>query len=71
MQFPWPGPWRVAKARDVFFALDRQVREEKEGRRFPGIPVLLGGPDLTPSFLFLNTWIDLRRVWMVRLRLNR
>jgi hypothetical protein len=37
------------------------VREEKEGRPFPVIPVLLHGADLTPSFLFLNTWIDLRR----------
>jgi hypothetical protein len=24
------------------------------------IPVLLQGADLTPGFLFLNTWIDLR-----------
>jgi len=42
------------------FALDRQVREEKRGHPFPVIPVLLGGADLTPSFLFQNTWIDLR-----------
>ena len=37
----------------MWFALDRQVREEKEGRPFPVIPVLLHGADLTPSFLFL------------------
>jgi hypothetical protein len=47
--------------RELWFALDRQVREEKEGRAFPVIPVLLKGADLTPGFLFLNTWVDLRR----------
>ena len=44
----------------MWFTLDRQVREEKQGRSFPVIPVLLPGADLTPSFLFSNTWIDLR-----------
>ena len=52
------GGWQK---REMWFALDRQVREEKEGRPFPVIPVLLHGADLTPGFLFLNTWIDLRR----------
>src|SRR6516162_4428082 len=52
------GGWQK---REMWFALDRQVREEKQGRPFPVIPVLLGGADLTPGFLFLNTWIDLRR----------
>ena len=52
------GGWQK---REMWFALDRQVREEKEGRSFPVIPVLLQGADLTPGFLFLNTWIDLRR----------
>ncbi len=52
------GGWQK---RELWFALDRQVREEKEGRAFPVIPVLLQGVDLTPSFLFLNTWIDFRR----------
>src|SRR6516225_6881292 len=52
------GGWQK---REMWFALDRQVREEKEGRPFPVIPVLLQGADLTPGFLFLNTWIDLRR----------
>jgi phospholipase C len=51
------GGWQK---REMWFALDRQVREEKQNRRFPVIPVLLAGADLTPSFLFLNTWIDLR-----------
>ena len=51
------GGWQK---REMWFALDRQVREEKEGRPFPVIPVLLAGADLTTSFLFLNTWIDLR-----------
>jgi len=50
------GGWQK---REVYFALDRQVREEKLGRSFPVIPVLSAGADLTPSFLFLNTWIDL------------
>src|SRR5271165_324498 len=52
------GGWQK---REMWFALDRQVREEKQGHPFPVIPVLLHGADLTPSFLFLNTWIDLRR----------
>jgi hypothetical protein len=51
------GGWQK---REMWFALDRQVREEKDGRSFPVIPVLLEGADLTTSFLFLNTWIDLR-----------
>ena len=51
------GGWQK---REMWFALDRQVREEKQGRPFPVIPVLLGGADLTPGFLFSNTWIDLR-----------
>jgi hypothetical protein len=52
------GGWQKRK---MWLALDRQAREEKEGRAFPVIPVLLQGADLTPGFLFLNTWIDLRR----------
>src|SRR5262249_7750440 len=51
------GGWQK---REMWFALDRQVREEKEGRHFPVIPVLLPGADLTPGFQFVNTWIDLR-----------
>src|SRR5271157_5196056 len=51
------GGWQK---REMWFALDRQVSEEKQGRSFPVIPVLLAGADLTPSFLFSNTWIDLR-----------
>jgi len=51
------GGWQK---REMWFALDRQVREEKQGRPFPVIPVLLPGADLTPGFLFSNTWIDLR-----------
>jgi WD40 repeat protein len=53
------GGWQK---KEMGFALDRQVREEKQGRAFPVIPVLLPGADLTPGFLFLNTWIDLRNV---------
>jgi WD40 repeat protein len=51
------GGWQK---REMWFALDRQVREEKHGLPFPVIPVLLPGADLAPSFLFSNTWIDLR-----------
>jgi WD40 repeat protein len=51
------GGWQK---REMWFALDRQVREDKQGRAFPVIPVLLEGADLTPGFLFANTWIDLR-----------
>ena len=51
------GGWQK---REMWFALDRQVREEKDGRPFPVIPVLLEGADLTTCFLFLNTWLDLR-----------
>jgi TIR domain len=35
------GGWQK---REMWFALDRQVREEKERRTFPVIPVLLQGP---------------------------
>jgi TIR domain/WD domain, G-beta repeat len=52
------GLWQK---REMGFALDRQVQEEKAGRVFPVIPVLLPGVDVTPGFLFLNTWVDLRR----------
>jgi WD40 repeat protein len=51
------GGWQK---REMWFALDRQVREEKERQPFPVIPVLLPGADLTPGFLFSCTWIDLR-----------
>lgn len=51
------GEWQK---REMWFALDRQVREAKQGHAFPVIPVLLPGADVTPSFLFANTWIDLR-----------
>ncbi len=51
------GGWQK---REMWFALDRQVRMEKQGGTFPVIPVLLPGADLTPCFLFLSTWIDLR-----------
>ncbi|MFQ5793681.1 MAG: TIR domain-containing protein [Candidatus Bipolaricaulia bacterium] len=52
------GLWQK---REIGFALDRQVQEEKAGRVFPVIPVLLPGADLTSGFLFLNTWVDLHQ----------
>ena len=53
------GGWQK---REMWFALDRQVRKEKEGRPFPVIPVLLHGADLTPSFLFINPSFSTREV---------
>ena len=51
------GSWQK---REMYFALDRQTEEERAGRSFPVIPVLLPQADLTSGFLFLNTWVDLR-----------
>lgn len=53
------GPWQK---REMTLALDHQAREEKLGRRFPVIPVVLPKADLdqAPGFLLLNTFIDLR-----------
>jgi formylglycine-generating enzyme required for sulfatase activity len=52
------GLWQK---REMWFALDRQTQEERAGRVFPVIPVLLPGADPAAGFLFLNTWIDFRR----------
>lgn len=52
------GVWQ---RRELWFALDRQAHAKKVGASFPVIPVLLPGADPTGGFLFLNTWIDLRR----------
>ncbi|HKV12013.1 MAG TPA: toll/interleukin-1 receptor domain-containing protein [Thermoanaerobaculia bacterium] len=53
-----PGLWQK---REMYYALDLQVACEREGRRLPVIPVLLPGAEPVAGFLFLNTWIDLRR----------
>ncbi|HYX23404.1 MAG TPA: TIR domain-containing protein [Thermoanaerobaculia bacterium] len=52
------GPTGLGRGqkREIGFALDRQDREE----RFPVIPVLLQGARPELSFLFHNTWVDLR-----------
>jgi TIR domain len=47
------GNWQRA---EIGFALDRQVTETA----FPVVPILLDGTDTTRSFLFLNTWLDMR-----------
>lgn len=47
------GRWQLP---EIGFALDRQAHEPQ----FPVIPVLLDGADTSRSFLFLNTWVDLR-----------
>jgi WD40 repeat protein len=53
------GLWQK---REIGYALDRQVSAERDGgEAFPVIPVLLPGADPAPGFLFLNTWIDLRK----------
>ena len=52
------GAWQK---REIAFALVRQEREEREGRSFPVVPVLLPESEITASFLFLQTAIDLRR----------
>src|SRR5918992_260550 len=47
------GNWQWS---EIGFALDRQAND----KQFPVIPVLLDGADTSRSFLFLNTWVDLR-----------
>src|SRR5919106_963057 len=47
------GNWQWS---EIGFALDRQANDTQ----FPVIPVLLDGADTSRSFLFLNTWVDLR-----------
>src|SRR5215213_7725101 len=59
--FIGPGDQSVWQKREVGYALERQVAEEEAGRSFPVVPVLLAGADPTSGFLFLNSWIDLRR----------
>src|SRR5689334_7143089 len=39
------GGWQK---REIGFALDLQIRQEKQGKSFPVIPVLIPGADLTP-----------------------
>ena len=58
--FIGPSGLGLWQKREMAFALDRQVAEEKNEGNFPVVPVLLPGADVTPGFLFLNTWIDLR-----------
>jgi WD40 repeat protein len=58
--FIGPSGLGLWQKREMAFALDRQVAEEREGRAFPVIPLLLPGADTTPGFLFLNTWVDFR-----------
>jgi hypothetical protein len=41
---------------EIGFALDRQA--QRQG--FPVIPILLDGAETTRSFLFQNTWLDMR-----------
>lgn len=51
------GGWQK---REIAFALERQVQEEKSGVAFPVIPVLLQDADPKLCFLLQNTWVDLR-----------
>ena len=54
---PELGLWQ---SREMDYALERQTEEERAGRNFPVIPVLLPGAAITSGFLFRNTWVDLR-----------
>ncbi len=58
--FLGPGGIGTWQKREIGFALDRQAQEEKAGRVFPVIPVILPGADPKPGFLFMNTWVDFR-----------
>jgi hypothetical protein len=51
----------TVQKREMQLALCRQAQEEKAGRSFPVVPVLLEGadPELFSGFLALNTWVDL------------
>ncbi|WP_286619269.1 TIR domain-containing protein, partial [Variovorax sp. J22R115] len=51
------GSWQQ---REAGVALDRQVRDERNGKVFPVIPVLLPGAEAPLGFLRQNTWVDLR-----------
>jgi tetratricopeptide (TPR) repeat protein len=51
------GPWQL---REQYSALERQADEERSGRIFPVIPVLLPGSEPPLGFLRQNTWVDLR-----------
>ncbi len=51
------GPWQQ---REQDLALDRQVTAERQGQRFPVIPVLLPGAEPPLGFLSQNTWVDFR-----------
>jgi hypothetical protein len=58
--FLGPHGLGIWQQREMFFALDLQVQAEREGRKFPVIPVLLKGAQPQSGFLFLNTWTDFR-----------
>jgi uncharacterized protein YjbI with pentapeptide repeats len=51
------GPWQQ---REQYLALERQVSADRQGQRFPVIPVLLPGAEPPLGFLSQNTWIDFR-----------
>jgi tetratricopeptide (TPR) repeat protein len=51
------GPWQL---REQYSALERQADEERRGKVFPVIPVLLPGSEPPLGFLRQNTWVDLR-----------
>ncbi|MBX3332966.1 MAG: SUMF1/EgtB/PvdO family nonheme iron enzyme [Nitrospira sp.] len=51
------GPWQQ---REQYLALERQVAAERQGQKFPVIPVLLPGAEPPLGFLSQNTWVDFR-----------
>ena len=52
------GTWQK---REMWFALERQAQEERAGRAFPVIPVLLSPDQVLSGFLASNTALDLTR----------
>jgi hypothetical protein len=51
------GPWQQ---REQYLAFERQVSAERQGQRFPVIPVLLPGAEAPLGFLSQHTWVDFR-----------
>lgn len=51
------GPWQQ---REQYLALERQVAAERQGQKFPVIPVLLPGVEPPLGFLSQHTWVDFR-----------
>jgi len=51
------GDWQKS---EIYLSLQLQQQAKRRGTVFPVVPVLINGADPNASFLFLNTWVDLR-----------